>query len=274
MKFSRRAFLQLAGLGGTAWALRRVQGDAVGPAPIVANPVDSHANLHVLATGRSPSTDQLTKIASMAGLVLELTLSQTPASLSGFDLAIIPAHALTGYIRRGAVRELTVEIGDQDLEQRPYDPLNAFSLPAGQGAIGINARQGGAPTTWAEFFRLAQTVPVHLPPIETFHAALKSLGEPLNTRNYQARVQAHHLLAQVRSVPLAQAQLALGPQILGWQFTIPAEGAELWQDCYCIPTTSTQPDLALAFIRLAAQPQAPAALPTNLEPRSSFGPAA
>jgi spermidine/putrescine-binding protein len=157
-------------------------------------------------------------------------------------------------------------------EQRLYDPFNTFSLPAARGAIGINARGAPLPTSWAEFFELARTELTHLPPAKSLNAALKSLGHSINTRNTFARADAQSLVSNLQSHPLEHTTLALShPLGDGWTFTLPAEGAESWEDCFCIPTDSPHPDLAHAFIQfaLAAQPLAPLP-PGSLEPLSPF----
>ncbi len=197
--------------------------------------------------------------------------------MDGYDLVITPAHALTDLIRRGLVREFE-SLPALVIPQRAYDPLNAFSLPAGRGAVGILSRGLTPPASWAEFFALARTESAYLPPAESFRAALKSLGHSINTRDAVARAQAKSLIStlRVQSHPLNQATLALGHPLDGWTFTLPTEGAELWEDCFCIPATSPHPDLAQAFIQavVAAEPLAP--LPASawpLEPLSPFAPA-
>jgi len=269
MPLSRRAFLQLAALG-TAGLLGNLRLDPPST-PIL--PLTS--SLRLLTTGRPILNSTLAAFTATTGLAVHLIQDTHPITLSGFDLAIIPAHNLTALIRTSQVQELNATANSDSSPQRPYDPFNAFSLLAGQGAIGINARGFvHAPTTWTAFFDQAATTPTHLPPAETFHAALKSLGQSLNTRNTVARNQARALIANLSSVPLAQAQLALGPQLPHWQFAIPTSGAELWEDCYCIPTTSPQPQLAHTFLRFVAQHQPLGSLPASpaLEPRSSFAP--
>ena len=198
--------------------------------------------------------------------------------MEGCDLVIVPAHALTDLIRRGLVREFE-PLPALALPQRPYDPLNAFSLPAGRGAVGILSRGLAPPASWADFFTLARTEPVYLPLADSFRAALKSLGHSINTRDAAARAQAKALIFNLPSISFSEARLAIGPTLWDkseWNFTLPAEGAELWEDCFCIPATSPHSDLAQAFIQavVAAEPLPP--LPVSawpLEPLSPFAPA-
>jgi hypothetical protein len=169
------------------------------------------------------------------------------------------------------VRELNRLSPGAALEQRAYDPLDAFSLPAAQGAIGINARGLTPPSTWVEFFEMAKSEPAYLPCPDSHHAVLKMLGESINTRNTLARQRASEILAGLNSAPLETARLAVGPALPGWEFRVPSEGAELWEDCYCIPTESPQPGWAQTFMQFAVEQQPLATLPFgDLEPRSAF----
>ncbi len=121
----------------------------------------------------------------------------------------------------------------------------------------------------------ARTQPAHLPPIETFNAALKSLGHSINTRDSAARARARELVSRLNSVPLTQARLAIGAPRPDWTFTPPAEGAELWEGCFCIPAGSAQPDLAHDFIRLSLSAHPPNTIPATdvpLEMLSPFAP--
>lgn len=228
-------------------------------------------SLRLLTTGRPSLAPTIDTFTSATGHGVQITSAQS-ADLAGFDLAIVPASRLTQLIRAGKVWEIAAILSQA--QQRPYDPFNTFSLPAGRGAIGINARFGAPPAAWSGFFELAATTPTHLPSIETFHAALKHFGGSLNTRKALAHSQARVLVKKLQSVPLESAQLALGPQIPGWHFTVPLTGAELWEDCYCIPTTSPHPELAQAFIDFVSRRPSLPALPLDpgLEPRSSFAP--
>jgi hypothetical protein len=265
MPISRRAFLQLAALGAASLA-GNIRPGSFNLGSWVAKPA-----LHLLTTGRPLLSSTVDAFTHATGHLVQLSEAQS-ANLTGFDLAIVSANHLTQLIHAGKV--LTLAATKTQAHQRPYDPFNTFSLPAGRGAIGINARFATPPDTWASFFGLAATVPTHLPPVETFHAALKHFGGSLNTRKALAYSQARELVNSLNSAPLDSAQLALGPQIPGWHFTVPLIGAELWEDCYCIPVTSPHPELAQAFIDFVSQSQSLPALPPSpaLEPRSSFAP--
>jgi hypothetical protein len=272
VKFSRRDFLRLAGLGGAAWASgRQAWGQATGIGP---DPWPAHTEaLQLLAAGRFLPSASLAGFTAATGVALAITQSGDPSDLAGYDLALVPSHSLPQLIRLGWVRELGPAAGFVVAGQRPYDPYNVFSRLAGRGAIGINARGVRAPATWADFFELAQTLPAHLPLAETFNAALLSLGASINTRSVSSRGRALHLLSGLPSWPLAEARLAVGPPLPGWEFRAPAEGAELWEDCFCVPAGSARPAHALALIRFVLQQQSsPPVPPGRLEPRSAFGP--
>jgi spermidine/putrescine-binding protein len=260
---SRRAFLQWAGLAGAAAALGFRPSLNLSAAP-----------LRLLTTTRAFSAALVDAFTRETGVPLTVVLADNPLELADADLAIIPAQALTAFIKLNAVRQLESAQSSVAFEQRAYDPLNAFSLPAARGVIGINARGVSSPQSWRELFELAAIHPAHLPTVETFGAALKLQGHSLNTRDYVARKNAKKLVSQFTSTPLEQATLAVGAPLEGWQFTIPSEGAEQWEDCFCIPANSTQPDLARAFVAFALAYQPPTALPTTapLEMRSPFAP--
>lgn len=277
MKYTRRDFLKLVGAGGAGWLLGwRYRGTASAgtarepharPAP-----TDS---IRILAPSRALDSTLLSVFTDSTGVAVERDLPPSGVAaadqISGYDLAVLPARALTVLIQRGLVRELE-PMPLPPLEQRAYDPLNAFSLPAAHGAIGINSRGVISPASWAELFALARTVPTHRPPAETFNAALKSLGHSINTRDTVARARASSLALSFPSFPLCQANLAVGPSLPDWTFTLPAEGAELWEDCYCIPADSLHPEWAHTFIQFAVTAQPLAPLPqVPLEPHSPFG---
>lgn len=264
MSLSRRAFLRLAALGAASLAV-------TGKPSQIHLPTFNPNPLRLRTTGRPKLEAVIAAFTQATGRTVEVSETDT-LDFVGVDLAIVPAHALTHLIAAGAVQRL--EGVPSSETQRPYDPANTFSLIAGRGAIGINARGVNVPTTWGDFFERAATTPSHLPSAQIFYAALKHLGGSVNTRNWAAHVQARALVSGLTSVPLAQAQLALGPQLAGWQFVIPEAGAELWEDCYCLPVTSAQPALAQTFLQLASQqalPMLPVGVP--LEPRSPFAPA-
>jgi spermidine/putrescine-binding protein len=130
------------------------------------------------------------------------------------------------------------------------------------------------PHSWAEFFALARVTPTYAPRAEAFGAALKMIGESVNTRDAMARTAARELVSGLNSVSLIDARMAVSAHRPGWEFAIPREGAELWEDGFCLPADSTQPDLAREFIRFALDAQPLTAFPENipLEPRSPFAP--
>ncbi|MBI3242534.1 MAG: twin-arginine translocation signal domain-containing protein [Chloroflexi bacterium] len=279
MKLSRRNFLKLAGAAGAGALLGLKPPPAAAPTQI-----QTPARALRLSVGLAHTIpfQALAQAAEATGLALRLGpyAGKTVAeAIDGYDLAVVPAHILTGLIQRGLVRELE-PVPAPALPQRAYDPLNAFSLPANRGVIGILSRGITPPASWTEFFALARTEPVHLPPADSFRAALKSLGHSINTRDALARAQAKSLIStlRVQSTSLEQAALAVGHSLntAGWTFTLPAEGAELWEDCFCIPTTSPRPDLAQAFIEAAVAAESLPPLPASespLEPLSPFAPA-
>lgn len=290
MTFTRRNFLKLLGLGGAGWALGLRSGADTRPASTLrsgagtrpASTLRSGAGtrpaptLRLLAAERSVLSPAIAEFTNATGAAVELDLA-SGGGIAGYDLAIIPAHNLARLIGRGLVRELDPAPLVFPLEQRAYDPLNAFTLPAARGVIGVNSRGVTPPASWAEFFDLARTTPAYLPPAETFNAALKSLGRSINTRDSAARARAQALVSSLDSVPLTQARLAVGAPRPGWALMLPAEGVELWEDCFCVPADSAQPGLAHEFIRVSlavCPPTAVAVTDALFEMLSPFAPQA
>jgi spermidine/putrescine-binding protein len=264
MQFSRRDFLKLAGFGlaGSAagWRIKAAFTPSVNP-------------LYLLAPERSVSEALLSAFSTATGIKLVRRSSSDLTDLDSYDLAVVPSYTLTRLIQQDAVRELDRLSIATRLEQRAYDPLNAFSLPAARGAIGINAQGFTPPATWSEFFDLAKSEPAYLPCPDSHNAVLKMMGESINTRNLLARQRVDEILAQLNAAPLADTRLAIGSALPGWNFVIPTEGAELWEDCFCIPTNSAQPAWAQAFMQFAVEQQTLAPLPDlPLEPLSAFAP--
>lgn len=277
MKYTRRDFLRLAGAGGAGWLLgwRHRRGAGAGTARELHARPASTDSIRILALSRALDSTLLSAFTDSTGVAVERDLPPSGVAdgdqISGYDLAAVPARALTALIQRGLVRELE-PMPLPPLGQRAYDPLNSFSLPAAHGAIGINSRGVEPPASWAELFALARTVPAYLPPAESFSAALKALGHSINTRDTYAREQARALVATVLSVPLDRSSLAVGHPLSDWTFSVPTEGAEFWEDCYCIPADSLHPEWAHTFIQFAVTAQPLAPLPqVPLEPHSPFG---
>lgn len=243
MRFTRRDFLKLTGFGGATLILPlRV------PPPIRV--------LRILAPSRSLPAAAIREFTQSAGAqVISEQLSVISNSvISNCDVVVAPSHILTGLIRNNFVRELNLQSPISNL-QRAYDPVNTFSQLASRGIIGINARNIQPPQTWTDFFALAQSVPTHLPALESFNAALKSFGESINTRNTYLHEKAQSLIFNLQSFPLHQAQLAIAPPLEGWNFVAPHEGAEMWEDSFCIPRSSMQVELAQKFIEFAVKRQ-------------------
>ena len=262
MQFSRRAFLKVAGLAGAGTALGFGR---AGYKPAL--------TLRILTTTRAFSASLVADFMRQTGVALTVVLADNPTSLANADLAIVPSHALTHFIKHNDVTRLGASSA-QSTEQRAYDPLNMFSLVAVRGLNGINGRGIEPPSSWQAFFDAARTQPTYLPARESFGAALKLHGHSINTRDYLARKAAKETVGSLRSSPLDQSTLAISAPLEGWTFIAPTEGAEQWEDCFCLPTASAQPDLARAFIAYYAAHQPLAPLPAHLplELRSPFAP--
>ena len=232
--------------------------------------------IRILSLARSLMPETVSAFTDSIGVTVDLQIAAESHLIADqildSDLAVVPVRALIALIRRGLVRPLE-PMALPPMPQRAYDPLNAFSLPAARGAIGINSRGTAHPESWAELLTLARAVPAYLPAAETFNAALKALGHSINTRDTFAREQARALVSTVPSVSLDRSYLAIGHPLSDWAFNVPSEGAELWEDCYCIPADSFHPQLAQSFIQFAVNAQPPAPLPqVSLEPHSPFAP--
>ena len=267
MRFTRRDFLKLTGLGGATLILR----SKVSP-PIRA--------LRILAPSRSVPAAAMREFSQATGVrVISKQLSViSNLVISNYDVVIVSSHILTHLIRNNFIRELNLQspISNYQLpitnyQQRSYDPFDSFSVLASRGIIGINARGITPPQTWKDFFALAQHTPTYLPSLESHNAALKSFGESINTRNTYHREKAQSLISNLKSFPLHQSQLAIAPPLDGWISVVPREGVEVWEDSYCIPVDSPQPDLAQQFIKFALSKQKLESLPAiKVEMLSAF----
>ncbi|HLF03221.1 MAG TPA: twin-arginine translocation signal domain-containing protein, partial [Anaerolineales bacterium] len=213
MKLTRRNFLKLAGAAG-AGALLGLKPLPASVPTLSQSP--ARAMLRLLGLTRSISVKAFARAATPISLSVQITSVEggkaVAEGMDGYDLVITPAHILTDLIRRGQVREFEPlpALAALAIPQRAYDPLNAFSLPAGRGVVGMLSRGLTPPASWAEFFTLARTEPAYLPPAESFRAALKSLGQSINTRNAVARAQAKALISNLPSVSFSEARLAIG----------------------------------------------------------------
>jgi spermidine/putrescine-binding protein len=214
--------------------------------------------LRILAPNRSLPAAAMREFTRISGV--QVNSEQWPVIsnlvISSYDVVIAPSHVLTNLIRNSLIHELNLQSPISNLQpQRPYDPFNSFSVLASRGIIGVNARGVTPPQSWKEFFELAQTVPTHLPSLESLNAALKSFGESINTRNTYLRDKAQSLISNLQSFPLSQSQLAIAPPREGWNFVAPREGVEMREDSFCIPRTSTEVELAQRFIEFAGDKQ-------------------
>ncbi len=255
MRFTRRDFLKLTGLGGATLILPlRV------PPPIrvlrILAPSRTLATLPIRIFEREMNVKVVVETLRATSLQNKQTSKVFETfEVLNFDLAIVPSHTITHLIRNNLIRELNLQSPITNYQQRPYDPFNTFSVLASRGVIGINARNIQPPQTWTDFFTLAQHTRTYLPSFESLNAALKSFGESINTRNTHIREKAQSLILNLPSSPLDQAQLAIAPPLEGWNFVAPHEGAEMWEDSFCIPRSSMQVELAQKFIEFAVQRQ-------------------
>lgn len=258
MKITRRNFIK--------WASLAAVGAALGLQP------KSRGGVQLLALHRSVPLAAIAQFTAQTGIPVHIRYAQShtiAAQLSqGFDLGIVPSYALLPLIQAGAVRQLPSR-ATGDL-QRAYDPQGVFSRLAARGVIGINAL-GMVVNSWREAFLAARLVRAHLPPLESINAARFALGQSINSTDSYQQHQARATLDGLRSFPLAGAQLAIGHELDGWTFSLPAEGVEVWEDCFCLPTNATQPAEAYALMEFLARPTTlPPVPPLRHEPLSPF----
>jgi spermidine/putrescine transport system substrate-binding protein len=209
----------------------------------------------------------------------------------GFDL-IVP----TGYmVQILAGANLLQEIDSsqlpnvrQNLDPKfkglPFDPEDKFSVPKDWGTTGFMYRSDlvkERPTTWREFFDLAQgpyskKVTLLDGSPEVVGSTLVMLGHSYNSEDEAELEQAKqeliklkpHLLA-ITSTEYKQMVIAgRAVMALGWngdgaavaakkpaEYVIPEEGGEFWVDSYAIPVGAKNPDAAHAWIDYVYDPK-------------------
>jgi hypothetical protein len=178
--------------------------------------------------------------------------------LDRYDLLLVPAYLATELIRRGALRQL-----ENDLPKsigRAHDPEGAFTLPYAF-AIGGLAYRGTPPKSLDDLWNSDALWPDSSRLV--IGAALLRRGYPLNEAHpgHLAQVEEDLIRRRPRIVPDPIAglrsgisTLALTPTLVSageadFEILLPPEGAALIEYDWAIPARSSNPQLALDFIK-------------------------
>lgn len=166
---------------------------------------------------------------------------------------------------------------------RPHDPGTRVSLVKDWGTTGFMYRTDQIheePKSWADFWRLAETVSGHVTvldsPGEVIGAALKMRGQSYNAVSAEAMNEArddllalkpHLLTFETNYKPLlasGDAWLSLGwngdaavlaAQGLPVRYVVPSEGSQIWEDDWAIAADAPNLELAHAFLNFVLRPE-------------------
>jgi spermidine/putrescine-binding protein len=210
-----------------------------------------------------------------AGVVWDLIVP------SDYMVGIMIAEGLLQPLQKDAIPNL-VNLAD-DFTDPPYDPGLVYSAAYQYGTTGLAVNKAlvgeDFPRSWAMIFDPALTanfpggVSVLNDPRETMGAALKYLGYSLNETSDEALQAAAQTIADAKpgiatfdsdqySTALVTGEVAVAHGYSGnmitaildaddpeqFEYFLPEEGATLWIDNMAIPTNSSAPCTAHAFI--------------------------
>jgi spermidine/putrescine transport system substrate-binding protein len=202
---------------------------------------------------------------------------------TGYAVAILAGANLLQPIDWTKLPTATKNI-DKKFKSQPYDPQNKWSVAKDWGTTGFTYRTDlvkEKPTSWKEFFNLTRgkysgKVSLLDGSPEVIGSAAISLGYSYSTgdskqldavRKFLLELKPH--IHSIDSVNTKQ-KLVKGTTVMAQQwngdgafvaskkpalYVIPKEGAEIWFDCYCIPTGANNPDAAHAWIDFVYQPK-------------------
>lgn len=284
-----------------AWALERgarmrlatlpaALGIAILAAPFAASPgaatADRVLNVYIWSNYIAPETvrkfEQRHRVRVNVDLydTNEAMLAKVEAGNVGYDVLCPSNYAIQVLTAQGLLRPLDRAAlphftnADPAFLDRAHDPGNRYSVPYLWGTAGIAYRMSrvGSVDSWSALWdpRHGRRVLMLDDPREAFGAALKLMGESLNTTDPALLARAQQLL--FRQKPLVRAYnssnyedvLLSGDVWLaqGWNgqfaraidqdpdiaYVIPKEGGSLFVDSLVIPRDAPHPDLAHAFI--------------------------
>lgn len=220
------------------------------------------------------------------------------AGNSGIDIAVPSQYAVQGWISDGLLEQLdygrmpSVDLSTWDplFVNQDFDPGNAFTIPKNWGTTGIAYwadEVDPAPTSWADFFRMAgedayagrfQIVDHQ---ISSMGSAAVALGYDLNTVD-EAELNAVADMLIALKPNLYAINSDVEPPLrnrdslatIAWtgngvavvrdnpdtaQYIVASDGGELWVDSWGIAADAPHKDAAYAFLDFILQPENSAA---------------
>lgn len=218
----------------------------------------------------------------------EAFLARLQAAGASYDI-IVPSDYMVTVLRGlGLIRDLDRDLIsnfanlDPALVNQQYDSENRYSIPYLWGTTGIgyrNDRIAAPVNSWAALWdprfkdRIAMLDDVR----ETFAAALRLLGRPVNTTDPEDVARAARLLSEQKRLVKAYDSGAFDQLLLSgdaWivqgysgqiakamlettaiSYVIPKEGGTVFIDNLCVPRNAPHPDLAHEFINFVLDPK-------------------
>lgn len=228
----------------------------------------------------------------------EELLAKLQAGASGYDVVTPSDYMIFIMSKMGLLRKLDrLKVpNSKSLEprylQKSFDPLNEYSFPYDVGTAGIAINRdlySGTIRGWKDLFsktdlvgKLSLMDDAH----EVMGAALKSMGQSMNSKDPKQLKAAQEILLKVRpsvksfttetlnllvnrEVAVAQAYVmdALQARRLSGgkiEYILPEEGSTFYIDNLAIPSTATHLEEAHALINFLLDPKIGAALATRL----------
>ncbi|MGH2806694.1 MAG: ABC transporter substrate-binding protein [Actinomycetota bacterium] len=200
---------------------------------------------------------------------------------TGYMVQIMAAEGLLFELDHSKIPNLAnVESRFLDL---PFDPGNKFSVPKDYGTTGFGYRSdlvAEEMRSWEDFYRLASKYSgrytVLDSPPEVVGSALKMLGYSYNSVDpkeiAEATAEIVKLKPHVRKITSSMRELMISGEAyvsLTWngeigyvaldapdaRYVIPAEGTEVWLDCWSIVAGAPHPAAAHTYLNWHLQPE-------------------
>ncbi|MGV3552729.1 polyamine ABC transporter substrate-binding protein [Rhizobium sp.] len=293
---TRRHFLGVTGLGlATA-----VLGRNVGPFSQVAHAQDLGSAMSIATWPNYHDPATFDAFTAKTGVAVEVNvfgsneemLAKLQAGATGWDLFVPTNYTISTYQKLGLIDELDLSkvgnFSDASQNQRFTHEGKidgkTYAIPKNWGTTGIAFNSGkmkSAPTSWKDFFDLAQTeatgrAMVHDYQLTTIGNALVSLGYGFNSIKPDELAKAEELLVKVKPHLFAinsdyqpgmratdawmtmcwtndGAQLNRDmPEI---KFVLGKDGGEVWCDFYAIPKDSPNKAAGYALLNFLMDPE-------------------
>jgi spermidine/putrescine-binding protein len=211
----------------------------------------------------------------------EELLAKLQGGASGYDVTVPSDFMVPILIREGLLAELDLSqipnarLLSPRLQRLPFDPEHRYSIPYLWGTVGIGYDSAVIPTppdSWSILWdvRYKGKISMLNDPREVLGAALRSMGQSMNTRDpaviagAKAKLISQKPLVKTYTSDHYDQLLASGDVVLahGWggpvaramaerpsiRYVVPKEGATIWTDCLVVLKTSQKRELALRFV--------------------------